>query len=69
MYFYRFVTFRRSQAILREHIVAELNALLRRLSIKAEIELNGLPSPDQLASLRNEMLKGRASFKDVMDRT
>ncbi len=66
-YFYRFLNFRRSQAILREFIVAELNALLVRLNIEAQIELSGLSSPEKLASLRSEMAKGRATFKEVMD--
>lgn len=41
---------------------------IRRLNVNAEVELSGLSSPEKLASLRSELLKGRVTFKELMDR-
>lgn len=56
-YFYRSLRFRRGQAILRDHIVAELNHLLSRLAISARIVLEGYPSPAGI----NDLIKAASS--------
>lgn len=46
--FYRTVTFRWAQAVLREHIIKEINNLLVRLNIGSMIGVTGLPTPDEI---------------------
>ena len=43
---YRLMKFNRSQALLREHIISELNILFIRLGIKSEIKISGLPTSE-----------------------
>jgi hypothetical protein len=65
--FHRLMTFRWAQAILREHIVSELNALFPRLSIKSKLEIFGLPSSADVSRLRNDMTEGRISYAKASD--
>lgn len=65
--FYRSLRFKWVQASMREHIVSELNGLLRRLSIEAEIIVQGLPTTSKIADVRRQMLKGHVSFGDAYD--
>jgi hypothetical protein len=44
--FCKMVTFRWAQAVLREHIVMELNCLLCRLGIDCKIIVTGLPTAE-----------------------
>jgi hypothetical protein len=67
--FYRMMTFRASQAILREHILLELNALLKRLDIKAEIKVSGLPTSENIFGLRSEMVFGNISYAKAYEVT
>jgi hypothetical protein len=60
--FYRLITFRWAQAILREHIVSELNSLFARLSIRSHLQLVGLPSANDVLQLRNAMIEGHVSY-------
>jgi hypothetical protein len=60
--FYRTITFIWAKAILRDHILAELNSLFRRLGIDAELFVSGLPSPDEVLRLRSEMVEGAISY-------
>jgi len=65
--FYRLMTFRWAQAILREHIVSELNSLFQRLSIEIELQVFGLPSSADVSRLRNAMTEGRISYAKAID--
>ncbi len=65
--FYRTLQFRWAQACLREHIVDELNRLLRRLDIGAKIVVKGLPTASDILAVRQRMLDGDISFKDASD--
>ena len=65
--FYRILQFRWAQACLREHIVDELNRLLRRLDIEAKIVLKGLPTVSNILAVQQQMLEGTISFKDASD--
>ncbi len=64
---YRTLRFRWAQAHLREHIVNELNRLLRRLGIQAEIVVKGLPTPSDISAIQQRMLEGDISFKEASD--
>ena len=59
---YRSVTLKWAQACLREHIIKELNQLLRRLQIDAEIVVKGLPSAWEILRIRQQMCEGKISF-------
>ena len=62
--FYRILRFKWSQAILREHILNELNLLFDRLKINAKIVIDGLPSSSEINTVRKSMLDGQVSFND-----
>ena len=63
--YYRIIRFNWAQAILREHILRELNKLLTRTGIRAKIVMEGLPTPSEILEVQEEMLKGRISFEDA----
>lgn len=65
--FYRTITFRWAQAVLREHIIKEINDLLVRLNIGSMIVISGLPTSDEILEIRKEMLDGRISFGKAFD--
>lgn len=67
--FYRTITFRASQALLREHVLIELNALLKRLDINAEITVSGLPTSESIFGLRREMVLGNISYAKAFGST
>lgn len=66
--FHRILRFRWAQASLREHIVKELNNLLRRLNIDAEIVVKGLPTPADILKAQQRMRDGDISFKEAEDK-
>ncbi len=63
--FYRTLTFRWAQALVREHIVSELNALLSRLNIRATISLEALTTSDEILDIRAKMERGEIDFSGV----
>jgi hypothetical protein len=65
-YFYRELHFRKAIALLRQHILTALNALLSQLRIGARIELPGLHSPQFFQDLLDRLSKGSATFEDVL---
>lgn len=66
--FHQMLKFNCAQAILREHIIKEINQLLDRLSIKCKIVVSGLPTSEEIHQLRVDMSKGSVSFSDVSDK-
>lgn len=66
--FYKMLSFRYAQAILREHITEEINRLLSRLSIKCELIVTGLPTSNEILKIREDMQKGELSFSEVSDK-
>jgi len=62
MQFYRTLTFRWAQAVLREHIISELNSLLARLNIRARVSVSGMPLPHEVLYLRDDMMVGNISY-------
>ena len=66
--FYKMVNFSWAQAILREHVINELNQLFVRLEIECEIKVSGLPTASDIMEVRTELLAGSISFGNVSDR-
>lgn len=66
--FYKMLSFRYAQAVLREHIINEINQLLNRLSVKCKLVVNGLPTAKEILQIRNSMQKGDISFTEVSDK-
>ena len=64
---YRWITLKWAQACLREHIVEELNQLFQRLHIEAKIVVKGLPTPQKVLEIRQQMCEGKMSFSDATD--
>jgi hypothetical protein len=62
------VRFQRAQAMVREHVVGKLNGLLARLGIKCELQVTGLPSPEDIQQTEGELLEGRVTFSVASDR-
>jgi hypothetical protein len=67
--FYKIVSFRWAQAVLREHIVNELNRLFARLRIACQLRINGLPTADDILMTKKELLDGKISFGLAAERT
>jgi hypothetical protein len=66
--FYRTLTFHHALAILREHVVSEINRLLkRRLKLVAQITLRGFPSSQEILAIRDRMERGEVSLGDAYE--
>jgi len=65
---YRTLTFEWAAAILRDHILTQLNALFVRLGIRAAMALQGVLAPDEILSMRSRMAIGELDFSDVLNR-
>ncbi len=63
--FYKLITFKYSQALLREHILDELNKLLLRLGVNCEVKIMGIPNSTDLNDLKNDLIEGKATFEDI----
>jgi len=64
---YRHLRFAHAMAILREHMIASINTLLRRLSISSQLLVKGLPTASQISKLLKRMEAGEMSFTDVYE--
>ena len=62
---YKRLTFKWAQATLREHIIAEVNGLLKRLDIEASITLAGLKCSDEIMKSRDELASRKISFEQA----
>lgn len=65
--FYKMVTFRWAQAVLREHVISEINGLFVRLGMDCILRVSGLPTSDEILGVRGELLSGNISFSRVAD--
>jgi hypothetical protein len=63
--FHRATRFHLAQALVREHIVGELNRLLPRLGIEAEIVIDGLPSSVDIRRILEEVSAGRMGLGEA----
>ena len=66
---YRKVRFNRAQAILREHVVKELNTLLVRLKIKSKIEVFGLPTVEFIDNQLKKLETGEIELAEIINST
>jgi len=66
--FYKMIRFQQAKAMLREHVVAELNALFARLGINCELHITGLPTPEDIRQTERELTEGRITFGAASDR-
>ena len=66
--FYKMVNFRWAQAVLREHIISEINILFLRLGMDCILKVSGLPTSDEIVKVREELLSGSISFSQAADR-
>jgi hypothetical protein len=64
--FYQDISFMWAQAILRDHIIKELNILLTRLDIKSKVVVTGIPTPKEILLFREAFVKGEKNFEDVL---
>lgn len=65
---YKTITFRWAQAVLREHIIAEINRLMVRLQIKCKVNVTGLPMSKEIQQIRRELEEGTVSFAAAFDK-
>ncbi len=65
--FYRVLQSKWAQAMLREHVVNELNRLFKRLRIEAKIVVRGLPTASEIIAIRQRMSNGDISFQEASD--
>jgi hypothetical protein len=63
---YRFLRFRRAQCSLRDHILNQMNALLRGEGIRATIITEGLAKPGEIDSMLRQLESGTATYADAL---
>jgi hypothetical protein len=63
----RTLQFARSQALIREHIIHELNLLLRRLGVERTISVSGLPAAEAITATMERLERGETDFKSAME--
>jgi hypothetical protein len=63
------MTFRWSQAVLREHIIDQLNALFERLNLVAKIHVVGLQTAADILKLRGAMSEGSVPYAKAFEDT
>ena len=62
---HRTLKFNWAQACIREHIVAEINALFRGLGLEVAIVVKGLPTAAEVEAIRQSVYEGQVSFRDA----
>ena len=65
--FSRRLAFKRSQAELRDHVIAELNAFLERIGLKNRLVVEGLVSPREISEMMNKLQAGEVTVSEAMD--
>lgn len=63
----RVLQWRRTQAVIREHVIADLNSLLERLGVEQRLVVSGLPIEKEITAALRRMQAGRISVSDAMD--
>ena len=66
--FHRLVNFHWALAVLRDHIVNEINSLFERLNISCKLQIDGLPTPSDILNIKREMQNGSITFTEAFDR-
>jgi hypothetical protein len=62
----RTLQFLHSQALLREHIVGELNTLITRLGVEGVIVVAGIPTAHEISELEDKLQRGEIGFKEAV---
>lgn len=65
-YVARRLQFRRSQALIGEHIIAELNKLVRRLGVAAEIRIEGLITASEIQDNIDRLTSGEIGLSAAL---
>lgn len=66
--FYRILNYKLAQAIIREHIIEKLNLLLQRIDLNTKIEINGIPSSNDLVQMKNDFIEGKIKLESLSDK-
>jgi hypothetical protein len=64
--FHRQLTFKWSQAVLRQHVMESFNTLLKRIGIAASASTVGFLSPNEILAIRAKMHAGEIDFAAAM---
>ena len=64
-FFHRTLTMIWARAVLRDHIVGELNQLLKRVGYEAAISVSGLPTPVEILGHQRRLATGDFKFAEV----
>ena len=64
-YVYRTAQFHRAKAVLREHILGELNKLLKKLKIDCKVSIKGVVSSEEIAANIEALEAGEIGFEEV----
>ena len=64
---YKYLKFKLSQAIFREHIIEELNSLFKKLEINVLIKLDGIPSSKDYEEHLEKFIKNEISYEDIFN--
>lgn len=64
-HFYRGLRFRHAQAVLRQHIVSEINQMFVRPNIQAEVRLEGYPTPHDIERLTTLTTSGEVNHTEA----
>jgi len=65
----RIVQWRRTQAVIREHVITQLNHLLDRLDVGHCIVTSGLPSAEEIGEALRQMRAGEITVAEAMHAT
>ena len=66
---YKMLSLRWAQAVLREHLINEIDQLLNRLAINCKIVVTGLPTEDEIQQARNDLKNGKIDFGEAFNKT
>jgi hypothetical protein len=65
--FSRRLSWKRAQAELREHALAELNAVLTRVDFPHSVSISGLPAPSEIETMIQRLGTGDVTVGEAMD--
>lgn len=64
---YKYIKFNLSQALLREHIINELNSLFKKLDLNASIKIDGLATSKDYEEHIKKYISNEISYEDVFN--
>jgi hypothetical protein len=67
--FHCLLRFRYCQALIREHMVAEVNKLFKHLGISCTLSITGLPKPNDILLLQERMSKGEITMGEALQQS